>query len=77
MISSIRLLLLLLVLQPLTTMAMQVSQGHLIVHYDFPSQYVQSRTVRVWLPNGYYSNTKQKYPVLYMHDGQMQFDATT
>jgi enterochelin esterase-like enzyme len=32
-----------------------------------------ARTVDVWLPPGYSDN--QKYAVLYMHDGQMLFDA--
>ena len=41
----------------------------------FPSKYIVPRTVDVWLPKNY-SNTK-KYNVLYMHDGQMLFDATT
>jgi len=42
---------------------------------SFPSQYVRSRTVDVWLPNNYSKN--EKYAVLYMHDGQMLFDSTT
>ena len=40
---------------------------------SFPSKYVRPRTVDVWLPDNY-SETK-KYAVLYMHDGQMLFDA--
>ncbi|MBK9338279.1 MAG: esterase family protein [Lewinellaceae bacterium] len=42
---------------------------------NFPSNFVDPRTVEVWLPDGY--NTKKKYAVLYMHDGQMLFDSTT
>jgi predicted alpha/beta superfamily hydrolase len=42
---------------------------------NFPSKYVDSRTVDVWLPINY-SETK-KYQVLYMHDGQMLFDPKT
>lgn len=42
---------------------------------NFPSKYVASRTVDIWLPINY-SETK-KYQVLYMHDGQMLFDAKT
>jgi enterochelin esterase-like enzyme len=38
------------------------------------SAYVDSRPVDILLPEGY-SFTK-KYPVLYMHDGQMLFDST-
>ena len=42
---------------------------------NFPSKYVAYRTVDIWLPINY-SETK-KYQVLYMHDGQMLFDAKT
>lgn len=42
---------------------------------SFPSKNIVPRTVDVWLPKSY-SKTK-KYNVLYMHDGQMLFDATT
>ena len=49
--------------------------GKIDLYEDFPSKYVTSRSVKVWLPEGY--NTKKKYAVLYMHDGQMLFDAST
>ena len=39
----------------------------------FASKYVDARNVDIWLPDGY--NTQQQYAVLYMHDGQMLFDA--
>ena len=39
------------------------------------SKYVDARNVDVWLPAGY--NPKNKYAVLYMHDGQMLYDSTT
>jgi len=42
---------------------------------SFPSKYVRPRNVDIWLPSDY-SETK-KYAVLYMHDGQMLFDAET
>jgi len=42
---------------------------------SFPSKFVRPRTVDVWLPNNYSKN--EKYAVLYMHDGQMLFDAET
>jgi len=35
---------------------------------------VDSRNIDVWLPPGY-SPSKKKYPVLYLHDGQMLFDS--
>ncbi len=41
---------------------------------SFPSQFVKARTVDVWLPESY--SKDKKYAVLYMHDGQMLFDAT-
>jgi enterochelin esterase-like enzyme len=41
----------------------------------FPSKYVDARNVDVWLPDNY--SAKKKYAVLYMHDGQMLFDAAT
>ena len=36
----------------------------------------RQRTIRVYLPPGYEAS-KKRYPVLYMHDGQNLFDATT
>lgn len=42
---------------------------------NFPSKFIEARNVDIWLPEGY--NAKQKYAVLYMHDGQMLFDSTT
>lgn len=40
-----------------------------------PSAHVQPRDVQVWLPPGYERDTNQRYPVLYLHDGQNLFDA--
>ncbi len=42
---------------------------------NFDTEFVTSRNVDVWLPEGY--STEKKYAVLYMHDGQMLFDSTT
>jgi predicted alpha/beta superfamily hydrolase len=53
----------------------KVVSGQLIRHDSFPSKYVTARNVDVWLPEGY--SPQQKYPVLYMHDGQMLFDTAT
>ncbi len=39
-------------------------------------QLMRDRIVRIYLPPGYDSNSK-RYPVLYMHDGQNLFDAST
>ena len=41
----------------------------------FASKFVDARHVDVWLPDGY--NPQQRYQVLYMHDGQMLYDAST
>lgn len=41
----------------------------------FPSKNIKERIVDIWLPKNY--NRNQKYPVLYMHDGQNLFDSTT
>lgn len=35
------------------------------------------RTLRVYLPPSYTENPQKKYPVLYMHDGQNLFEAST
>ena len=42
---------------------------------NFQSQFVDARNVDVWLPEGY--SAEKNYPVLYMHDGQMLYDAST
>lgn len=49
--------------------------GGLWRYENFASRYVPARHVDVWLPADY-AKTK-KYAVLYMHDGQMLFDAAT
>jgi len=51
-----------------------VSAGTLHRISDFKSIYVSARHVDVWLPPGY--TPKKRYPVLYMHDGQMLFDSS-
>ncbi len=53
----------------------ELSSGTIKRIDSFPSKYVRPRTVDVWLPNNYSENNK--YAVLYMHDGQMLFDAET
>lgn len=40
---------------------------------SFPSKFVASRRVDVWLPKGYNPEESKKYSVLYMHDGQNLF----
>lgn len=53
----------------------KVSSGKLERLSDFPSKLVDARHVDIWLPDGYPSG--KPYKVLYMHDGQMLFDAST
>lgn len=53
----------------------KVSAGQLVRHADFPSEFVPARHIDVWLPPGY--SDKVRHAVLYMHDGQMLFDAAT
>ena len=49
-----------------------------IVHYEeFPSEFIRVRPVDVWLPEGYDAASGDRYPVIYMHDGQMMFDHHT
>lgn len=52
-----------------------VTTGRIERLENFPSKYVDARHVDVWLPDGY--TATQRYNVLYMHDGQMLFDAAT
>jgi len=48
--------------------------GNIIIYEDFQSNYVAPRTVRVWTPSDY--DSKIRYDVIYMHDGQNLFDAS-
>ena len=51
----------------------KVVAGKICRHEKFSSNYVTARNVDVWLPESY--SPDKKYPVLYMHDGQMLFDS--
>jgi enterochelin esterase-like enzyme len=51
-----------------------VSSGEVIRIDSFFSEFLGNRTIDVWLPGGYSADIQQA--VLYMHDGQMLFDAT-
>ncbi|EDP96604.1 alpha/beta hydrolase-fold protein [Kordia algicida OT-1] len=53
----------------------KLAAGKLMRVVDFPSEYIRPRNVDVWLPENYSSD--KKYNVLYMHDGQMLYDAST
>ena len=52
-----------------------VSSGTVKRLEKFQSKHVDARNVDIWLPENY--SPKKKYAVLYMHDGQMLFDAAT
>ncbi len=52
----------------------KVAGGKIERFKNFGSKYVTARNVDVWLPKGY--SARQKYAVLYMHDGQMLFDSS-
>jgi predicted alpha/beta superfamily hydrolase len=52
--------------------------GEFRTHKNFHSRFLPSdRDVLVYLPPGYSSNRKERYPVLYLHDGQNLFDGAT
>jgi enterochelin esterase-like enzyme len=53
----------------------KVTSGSIKRFADFNSKFVDARNIDVWLPNNY--SAKEKYAVLYMHDGQMLYDAST
>ena len=52
-----------------------LASGKLVRIDRFPSKNIVPRPVDVWLPENY--SAEKKYAVLYMHDGQNLFDATT
>jgi enterochelin esterase-like enzyme len=51
----------------------KVSSGTVERIQNFASKFVTQRNVDVWLPSDY--SQSKKYAVLYMHDGQMLYDA--
>lgn len=55
--------------------AQRVQFGRLDRWAPFPSRAVPARPVEVWLPPGY--DGRRPHAVVYMHDGQMLFDAST
>ncbi len=66
----------LLLLSPIVMIAQttlpEVTSGTIERIANFQSKHISSRNIDIWLPKGY--ATSKKYPVLYMHDGQMLFD---
>lgn len=54
----------------------EVTAGGIDRHYVYSPQMGETITVDVWTPEGY-ADTKERFPVIYMHDGQNLFDAST
>ncbi len=53
----------------------RAAAGPRITSYpDFPSRFVAPRQVDVWLPPGYEAHSVERYPVIYLQDGQNLFD---
>lgn len=51
--------------------------GTVNYHRDIEGERLRDRDLIVWLPPGYSENKDQRYPVVYMHDGQNVFDPAT
>jgi enterochelin esterase-like enzyme len=50
-------------------------QGRLVYWTEVQSVFLgPTRTIEIWLPPGYDASPTERYPVLYMHDGQNLFD---
>lgn len=47
--------------------------GTIDYYPEIPSEHRSPRPVEVWLPEGYDPTSNDRYPVLYMHDGQFLF----
>jgi predicted alpha/beta superfamily hydrolase len=55
-----------------------VSAPHLIKHQQFPSRHLRNRRdLIVYLPPEYHQHPEQRFPVLFLHDGQNLFDGAT
>jgi predicted alpha/beta superfamily hydrolase len=51
--------------------------GYFEYYKRFPSKLIPPRPVDVWLPENAQNRRGERYPVIYMHDGQNLFDAKT
>lgn len=52
--------------------------GDVRIHEAFRSRYLEhDRTIMAYLPPGYDAQSAERYPVLYLHDGQNVFDRAT
>ena len=74
---------LMLATDPAQEFAAQAPQPHTLTgdfrtHAKFHSKFLQTdRDVLVYLPPGYETDERRRYPVLYLHDGQNLFDGAT
>jgi predicted alpha/beta superfamily hydrolase len=59
------------------TKTMRQISGTVRYHRKMEGEGIKPRDIIVWLPPGYEADLQKRYPVLYMHDGQNVFDATT
>lgn len=59
----------------LVAQTINVSSGSLKRIEHFESKNIEAKNIDVWLPDNY--SAKEQYAVLYMHDGQALYDATT
>lgn len=57
-----------------TGQEVKIATGQVVRFEHFPSQFVDARTIDVWVPDSYSPATS--YAVVYMHDGQMLFDSS-
>jgi glycosidase/predicted alpha/beta superfamily hydrolase len=58
------------------TLVTVTGAGRVEKQVSFLSRFVAPREIDVWLPPGYDENPAERYPVIYMHDGQNLFDPT-
>ena len=50
------------------------SSNEILTFTGFHSQFLKpDKTIRIWLPPGYHSKKRRRYPVFYLHDGQNLF----
>lgn len=57
--------------------ACSTTPSTIVRHADFPSEFVAPRHVDVYLPAGYDPSGRERYNVIYMHDGQNLFSTET
>ena len=57
-----------------TDMTDTSSPGNLVHYPVFPTKLIAPRPVDVWLPETHETASADRFPVIYMHDGQLMFD---